>query len=96
MGGTTNNALHPLGKFEDMSREQYLPHYSFAKVVVANSDSQSNGCLMRITPLAVFTHRLLSDEELYTAVALQTMLTHSNKIAIDSCYLYCYAIRELI
>ena len=58
--------------------------------------SESNGCLMRITPMAVFSHKFESDEDLYNAVSLQTMLTHSNKIAIDSCYLYCYAIRELI
>lgn len=44
----------------------------------------------------MFTHKLESDEDLYTAVSLQTMLTHSNIVAIDSCYLYCYAIRELI
>ena len=51
---------------------------------------------MRITPLAVFCHKLETDEDLYAAVTLQTGLTHSNKMAIDMCYIYCYAIRELI
>jgi ADP-ribosylglycohydrolase len=50
---------------------------------------------MRITPQAVWGHKL-SDEELYKAVKLQTNFTHSNQIAVESCYLYCWAIKLLI
>ena len=50
---------------------------------------------MRITPLAVWAHKL-PKEDLYNAVLLQTALTHQNKFAVDSCYLYCLAISVLI
>ena len=42
--------------------------------------SQSNGALMRITPLAVWCHKL-PDEDLIKAVRLETSLSHSNEIA---------------
>ena len=50
---------------------------------------------MRATPLAVWGHKLTKDD-LYNAVKYQTLMTHSNKVAIDATYLYCYAISLLI
>lgn len=50
---------------------------------------------MRISALAVWGSKLPKDE-LYEAVKLVTCLTHSNQIAIDASYLYCYAIVLLI
>jgi ADP-ribosylglycohydrolase len=50
---------------------------------------------MRITPLAVWG-RNLSPKELYQAVRLQTMFTHSHDQAIYASYLYCLAIGLLI
>ncbi len=50
---------------------------------------------MRLTPFAVWAHKL-PKEELRIAVKLQTMMTHSNDIAIEASYLYCYAISLLI
>jgi ADP-ribosylglycohydrolase len=50
---------------------------------------------MRLTPFAVWAHKL-PKEELKIAVKLQTMMTHSNEIAIEASYLYCYAIGLLI
>jgi ADP-ribosylglycohydrolase len=50
---------------------------------------------MRVTPLAVWGHKL-SRDELYEVVKLETALTHSNQIAIDASYLYCFAIVQLI
>ena len=55
----------------------------------------SNGCLMRITPQAVWGYKL-GKEDLYNAVMLQTGLTHLHKTAVDTSYLYCYAIGILI
>jgi ADP-ribosylglycohydrolase len=57
--------------------------------------SESNGCLMRITPQAVWGYKL-TPNELYEAVKLQTLFTHSNPVAISASYLYCYAIGKLI
>lgn len=50
---------------------------------------------MRITPMAVWGSQL-SNEDLYKAVHLQTYFTHSNKVAIDSAYLYCLAIKMIL
>lgn len=50
---------------------------------------------MRLTPFAVWAHKLPKDE-LFIAVKLQTMMTHSNDVAIEASYLYCYAIGLLI
>jgi ADP-ribosylglycohydrolase len=50
---------------------------------------------MRITPLAVWCYKL-SKEDLFHAVKLQTALTHSNPLAIEASYLYCFAIQKLI
>jgi ADP-ribosylglycohydrolase len=50
---------------------------------------------MRIIPLAVFCSNLPINE-MYAAVTLQTLFTHPSQIAIDACYLYCYAISLLI
>jgi hypothetical protein len=45
--------------------------------------------------MAVWAHNL-SGDDFYYAIKYQTMLTHSNQIAIDACYLYCFAIKLLI
>lgn len=46
--------------------------------------------------MAVWCHNLTTDEDLYSAVKLETFLTHSNETAIHACILFCYAIRILI
>ncbi len=53
------------------------PEKSFENTKSKTVKSQSNGCLMRITPLSVYCS-LLSKEDMYQAVRLQTMFTHSN------------------
>ena len=71
------------------------PTDSFKQCEENTKNSESNGCLMRLTPFAVWAHRL-SKEDLFKAVKLQTKMTHSNDIPIEACYLYCYAISLLI
>ena len=68
---------------------------SFENTMHTTSNSLSNGCLMRITPLAVWGHKL-SSEDLFEAVRLQTAFTHSHPFAHVTCYLYCFAIKHLI
>jgi ADP-ribosylglycohydrolase len=57
-----------------------------------NINSQSNGCLMRISPQIVWG-RNLSDDDFYHAIKLQSFLTHSNPDAIEATFLYCWAIK---
>ncbi|CDW87214.1 UNKNOWN [Stylonychia lemnae] len=86
LGFTTKTALTPLlcnarGIFEQVKK--------------LNSCSQSNGCLKRITPFAVWGSQL-SNDDLYKAVYLQTYMTHCHQIAIDSTYIYCYTIKLIL
>eukprot|EP00347_Sterkiella_histriomuscorum_P003232 403365085 len=67
----------------------------FQKVQQFNASSQSNGSLMRITPLAVWASKL-SNEDLYKAVHLQTYFTHCNKAVIEATYLYCLVIKLIL
>lgn len=50
---------------------------------------------MRITPLAVWCYKL-SDQDLLTAVKLQTYLTHCHPLVVEACYLYCLAIKQIL
>jgi ADP-ribosylglycohydrolase len=67
----------------------------WARAKTYNEGSESNGGLMRITPLAVWCHNL-SEEELKRAVENEDSLTHSNKNAQAASYLYCLCIKYLI
>lgn len=51
---------------------------------------------MRATPLAVWLSKMESEDDMYTAVYLQSYFTHCNKVAIDSCFLYCLAIKYIL
>ncbi len=59
-------------------------------------DSQSNGSLMRITPLAVYLSKVEDDKEFAELVRAEASLTHYNRIVQDAAVCYCLAIRELI
>ena len=50
---------------------------------------------MRITPLAVWAHRL-NDTDLEKAVKEEVTLTHPNELAQNACVCYCLCIKYLI
>lgn len=50
---------------------------------------------MRITPLAIWAHKL-SDDDLNTAVRAEVTLTHPNEVAQRACVCYCLCIKYLI
>eukprot|EP00347_Sterkiella_histriomuscorum_P010363 403376591 len=59
-----------------------------------SATSQSNGSLMRITPLAVWCRNLI-DEDVIKAAKLDTSLSHSNIVAQEASALYCLAIKRI-
>ena len=59
-------------------------------------DSQSNGCLMRITPLGVYVSKIEKIEKLEEVVRAEISLTHANKVVQNACICYCIALKELI
>jgi ADP-ribosyl-[dinitrogen reductase] hydrolase len=69
-------------------------HYEHVRNV--NSSSETNDCLIRLVPLAIWGSRLASDDDLYEAVRLYCGITHFHELVLESCYLYCFAIKQLI
>ncbi|KXZ55562.1 hypothetical protein GPECTOR_2g1111 [Gonium pectorale] len=60
-----------------------------------SKDSQANGALMRITPLAVWGCRL-SDEALAAAAMADAKLSHPHEVTQHANAVYCIAIKHLI
>ena len=61
-----------------------------------NSSSESNGGLMRATPLAVYCATIDDENEVIRLVRTEQSLTHSNTTAQDAGISYVLAIRHLI
>lgn len=81
IGGTIGNSLYNAKSARDMivnSRGNYT--------------SLSNGALMRIAPLGLLAIRM-DDTSLHETVQKETILTHSNPIVTDFCYIYVLAIK---
>ncbi|CDW80111.1 UNKNOWN [Stylonychia lemnae] len=57
--------------------------------------SQSNGALMRISPLAVWCYNL-TDQEMAQAATLDTSLSHGNQLTQQASVLYCLAIKRIL
>jgi len=88
IGNTTYTALSGIPESID-------PFASYYHCLENTNESTSNGCLIRITPLAVWAYKL-SKADLYLTVKLETAFTHTNGKVIEACYLYCYAISLMI
>jgi ADP-ribosylglycohydrolase len=89
IGNTTRNALEPL----------VGTHNSASTAINAareyNRKSHSNGCLMRATPICVWSYKL-NDQDLLRAVCNEVSLTHSNQTVQYAVACYAAAIRSLI
>lgn len=59
LGNTTRNGLVPKGSSRDVEDCEI----NFNRVLELNKKSRSNGCLMRITPLAVWCCKLTNDSD---------------------------------
>lgn len=57
-----------------------------------NQDSQSNGSLMRITPLAIFTLDISSDNEFFNIIDAETTFTHPDMTVTYANFIYCKTI----
>jgi len=89
VGITIGTALRAaLGKKEDLAK-------CIRKGASNSQGSQSNGSLMRITPLCIWASKL-SREDLIKAVQEETKLTHPNKTAINTSVAYVYTIQHLL
>jgi len=61
-----------------------------------NKNSESNGGLMRLTPLAVYCASFENDKDVEELVRAEQELTHSNPVAIDLAISYVLTLREII
>jgi len=90
IGTTTRNSL--------FSAKSSNPNAKLVrhKAEELNKTSSSNGSLMRITPMAIYSSKI-EDPKLYElAIRSETSLTHSNLNIQQACVCYCLAIRTLI
>jgi ADP-ribosyl-[dinitrogen reductase] hydrolase len=60
-----------------------------------NKESLSNGCLMRISPLAVLSYSL-DNEDIKKCITYDCSMTNPNDICIDAVTCFVYAIKELL
>lgn len=93
IGMTTRTGLKTLANRQIPEAELVLK--TFANVNRWNAGSQSNGSLMRSTPIAVYGH-LLSKEDLRSIIKVDCNFTHCHPNVIDAVYLYSLAIGSLI
>lgn len=62
----------------------------------ANADSQANGSLMRISPLAVWGSAALDDDSLAARVRIDSSITHPHAACGDACAIFAIAISYAI
>ncbi|DBA80145.1 TPA: hypothetical protein ACH3X2_007620 [Trebouxia sp. C0005] len=96
IGATTRNALSA-GLYAQQKGESKsgIASSMVTAAAATNMGSKANGALMRITPLAVWGHKL-SQHDLVQAVQSDAQLTHPNKTCLDCNACYCIAIAHLI
>ena len=61
-----------------------------------NSSTLTNGALIRIMPLAVWTSTLETSEEVKKAVISDVELTHAHPVVQELVFVYCDTIRFLL
>jgi len=88
-GMTTGLALGPLRKTPRATA-------AITNAFINNQSSQSNGSLMRITPLAVWASGLKSPFDLSRVVVADSKMTHPNKVVHACSFLYCQSIQHLL
>lgn len=92
IGNTTRTAFHGLKK-GSTGHVGVVPAHLHVKKW--NQDSQSNGSLMRCTPMAVYTH-LLDYKTAHQVISQDVAFTHCHDNVVDAIYLYQSAIGYLI
>mmetsp|Transcript_39534 Transcript_39534/g.45010 ORF Transcript_39534/g.45010 Transcript_39534/m.45010 type:complete len:320 (-) Transcript_39534:75-1034(-) len=98
IGNTTSSALRPLfnaNRHGSSVKDDELFEMCKAEAEKYNGHSQSNGCLMRQSPLALYCSNL-SDEDTNSIVLQDTEVTHSNQAVFVACQCYSLAIKHLI
>ena len=89
MGGTTRKALAAANPSKPNALEIRKRALKF------NSTSESNGSMMRITPL-IFWARNLKDDIFAQVIREDARLTHSSVVAQDATVVYSIAVKYLI
>ena len=93
-GRTTYLALHTL--LEKSSTDDGWAEDCIHNSQKHNARSESNGGLMRATPMAVYCATIDDENEVIQTTRTEQSLTHSNKTAQDAGISYVLAIRHLI
>ncbi|CAI5498198.1 unnamed protein product [Closterium sp. Naga37s-1] len=96
-GGFVSSSFSPYSSAEQAKTEKL--EWQMAKQMQTNAatcmNSQANGALMRVTPLAVWAHRL-PPHAVAQCAALDASLSHTNPTCRAASSAYCIAIAHLI
>ena len=95
VGNTIGTALYPVYEINKKVGKFSFYKKIFESASKNNMNSESNGCLMRITPLVVWC-RNLSNEDIKKAVEADVKLTHPNETVVEACYFWVLALVKLI
>ena len=93
IGNTTRTAFQGL-RYDETTNSINL-EYAQKVVKLNNYSSQSNGSLMRCTPIAVYSH-LLEYQIAWHVIKQDVLFTHCHINVVDAIFLYCSAIGYLI
>jgi ADP-ribosylglycohydrolase/fructose-1,6-bisphosphatase/inositol monophosphatase family enzyme len=90
IGNTTSRALSAA----NAARRAFLPPVSAAKLA-ADQKSQTNGSLMRISPLGIFGHAI-EEEDLAELASSDSAMTHPNPVCRDAVAVYTVAVARAV
>jgi len=96
LGNTIRGALSALLNQSDTNGIERWGEICTASASKHNQKSESNGGLMRITPLAVFCAKLTNQNDIEKVVRAEQALTHPNIMAQDAAIGYCLGLTHLI
>jgi ADP-ribosyl-[dinitrogen reductase] hydrolase len=102
IGMTTSSAFSRMANiYQKMTQEERilgkgLAEITYKSVRQANEGSQSNGGVMRITPMALFCLNLSSEEEILKAVSAEAHLSHCNKTNVEATFYWVLALVKLL
>ena len=89
IGFTTTNALEAIQK----NPSSYYAAKAASKV--QNSNSRSNGSLMKISPMIVWTSKM-ARHEVFEAIKYEVEFLHPDPIVHKSIYIYTIAVQHLL
>lgn len=79
-----------------MNEDEALADVAWESAKMFNGNSQSNGSMMRCTPMVVFTASVSNVDDIKQAIISDIKMTHPNKLVQEAIWIYSIAIQYLL